>query len=753
MAWRPKDATVLLVDVGCAMREATTVAGLVKISKTDVAVGMARSFMQQKLLFSPKHEVGIVLFGAKETKNDLQEDGYENVFVGRDGTIAAPTIDALRYLTDASRICGGEESDAVNGLVVTLDLLIKRTREQKYRKSIYLITDNTSVAPGDEDILECVKQLESTGTQLHVVVVGASDWGEWAPLAEMSPGVQTLPLVAAMRECSLCVKQVEQRAKVRLSLVLSPDVQIPVGVYTRTVPVRLPTLRKRSRLAAAVPPEHQKTDKVIVERTYHVADDPDGEEVKAEDRIKGHKYGKSIVPMSEYDEAALMYTCDRTLTGLGFALANSVYPEHSLGHIETIAADKGDKRAYFAFESLVDAMLAEGRVLIARYSFRKNSPPRMVVLHPNKAEAGQASTLEMQYLPFMEDVREWSFASLPEPSREQRNAVSLLVDAMDLEHDFVGSTAGVSSVRTLESLCPEDTNNPSLRRFYDFLVQRAMDPSAKVPPPAPAVGNTIELPPQVLERLRSSKVVERLSSTFGLAKVEKQTGKRKRFWREAIADKRRERVGAFGEVDTTRIKTVAIVKKDEKEEEKMKDEASQDRHGGAAGMALPVGPPPRIHIGTVNPVQDFNHWLAQRGGGIDVVGTAIEQMRGVTERLVDEDDDFHPKAIHCLTALRRGCVCEGEVAAFNDFARKLRVIGGIGRRARFWEKARNLGLGLITDVEVPTSSVSAEDARAFLAGIEFCSPRETGVGASTAGAAGAMGSDVISDRDLEAMIE
>ena len=32
----------------------------------------------------------------------------------------------------------------------------------------------------------------------------------------------------------------------------------------------------------------------------------------AQDRVKGHKYGQSIVPMSEYDEAALMhpYCCD-----------------------------------------------------------------------------------------------------------------------------------------------------------------------------------------------------------------------------------------------------------------------------------------------------------------------------------------------------------------------------------------------------------------------------------------------------------
>merc|ERR1719356_294833 len=89
-------------------------------------------------------------------------------------------------------------------------------------------------------------------------------------------------------------------------------------------------------------------DNVVVERTYKVTDDPDGPEVKNEDRIKGHKYGQSIVPMSEYDEAALMYTCDRALVALGFAPTDSVGPEHSIQAIDAVAFDRGDRWAYCA---------------------------------------------------------------------------------------------------------------------------------------------------------------------------------------------------------------------------------------------------------------------------------------------------------------------------------------------------------------------------------------------------------------------
>lgn len=39
--------------------------------------------VQQKLVFSPKDQVGLVLFGTRETENDLQESGYNHIKVLR----------------------------------------------------------------------------------------------------------------------------------------------------------------------------------------------------------------------------------------------------------------------------------------------------------------------------------------------------------------------------------------------------------------------------------------------------------------------------------------------------------------------------------------------------------------------------------------------------------------------------------------------------------------------------------------------
>nr|QDO16379.1 ATP-dependent DNA helicase 2 subunit KU80 [Lingulodinium polyedra] len=746
MAWRAKDMTFILLDVGRTMQDAVASGEHGKVTKADMALRITRNLVQQKLLFNPKHEVGIAFFGTVGTCNALQADGYERVVVACDGKVDVPDIDTLRCLSAVP--AGGEESDAVNGLIVALDLIIKRTRDQKYQKTIRVLTDSNSIASGDQDLLECVRQFEVTGTKLAVTLVATAVPGPWTPIVQASPQVEFTPLEALARSCSLCVKPVEQRAKVRLHLVIGPELSIPVAVYTHTTRVSFPTLKKRSKLAAAMPKEHQRTDNVVVERTYHLADDPDGEEVKQEDRIKGHKYGSSIVPMSEYDEAALMYTCERTLTALGFAPADSVGPESSMRQVEAVAADKGDARAYCAMESLIEAMLDERRVLIARYSFRKNAPPKMVALIPRGAGRGdRMSCLDMQYLPFTEDIREWTCASLPEPTAKHRDVVSALVDAMNLETAHVGSTthqagaAGATLENTDELLQPEDTHNPALTRFYRFLTQRAVDPAAKVPNPGAELRN-VERPARVLERLRTAGLTNLLKGTFGLHKVEKQV-KTKRFWREAIAEKRK--AWDLEEVDTKRIKVEGWVKKSEKEEEeKVKDEGSQGLHGAiGAGMAAPVEPLPRVHIGSVHPERDFERWLAHRAGGIDTAVQAIEQMRDVIERLIEEDVDLHPKALSCLNTLRRGCVREGEVLAFNDFVRRLRF-GETKRRAQFWERAREASLGLVTDAEVATSTVSTEEARAFLANEVYVSPQKASAPPAAA---------TLSEMDLEAMIE
>ncbi|CAJ1415465.1 unnamed protein product [Effrenium voratum] len=743
MAWKPKDALVLVLDVGAAMQQtfATANDGS-KVTRAQTALGVAQQLVQQRLFFAPKNEVGIVFFGTEDTNNDLQEeDEYRNIFVCRDRKIDVPDVDSLKCLSNAPP--GGARADAVGALIVALDLMIKRTKELKYNKTIRLITHESSAQVGDEDLLECAKQLEATGTELSVTLVGSETCGPWKSLGN----VQLVSLPQLLRETQLRVRPVEQRAKVRLSLTISPEMEIPVGVYSKTTRVSFPTLKKQSKMAAAIPAESRKSDKVILDRTYYATDDKEGEEVKKEDRVKGFKYGQNIVPMSEYDEAALSYTCERTLTTLGFALAASIGPESSMHSVDVVAADKGDPWAHCAFESLVDAMLAAQRVLIARYCFRKDSQPRMVALIP-KREAGSASNMVLQYLPFTEDIREWTCASLPEPSVEQTKAAESLVEGLALGESV--------ELEQPELVRPEDTSNPSLARFYDFLGQRAVNPGAKLEP-APQ-NSALEAPEKAaahLEKVLPENDRAKVKALFGLQKVEKAAAKgAKRFWREAIAEKTK---ASVGEVDTKKIKVDAYTsakKGEEKKEEGRVLVKGEDSQGPDDSMAPAVGLPPRVHIGSVHPERDFERWLGERRtGGADVVGPAIEQMCDVILRFADEGEEFHGKALSCLATLRRGCVREAEAAGYNEFLRRLRL-RMTRRQGLLWERAsQDAGLGLITDAEVVTSTVTAAEAKAFLAGLDM-SAASAGATATAANSASAgVPPTALSEKELEAMIE
>ncbi|CAK9087110.1 unnamed protein product [Durusdinium trenchii] len=443
----------------------------------------------------------------------------------------------------------------------------------------------------------------------------------------------------------------------------------------------------------AIPSEARKSDKVLPDRTYYAtpgprdvgpggfsivsdgasSNDQEGEEVKKEDRVpRGGVEG------------------GRCVGAWGLTSRVVTRTESSLHSVDVVAADKGDAWAHYAFESLVEAaMLSEKRVLIARYCFRKDSQPRMVALIPKKGAGvgpwssfGQQVTLVMGNPPLPE-----------EPTAEQKAFTNSLVDALTFDP---------------QTLRPEETSNPSLARFYDFLGRRAVDPGAKLE--SSVAAPVLEMPEHA--RLALEKVLpenERLKvkALFGLEKVEKAVGReRKRFWRDDPRPSKRrpgtphpsekwldamdvdvsdgsdfvDDVGNMvpmtpphlwgrwlqgvlisplpvlyrppmankslaGQnvilhtdgVKTYKMKVPGVLHDNVAHKKRkmlvkgkqgplrhVKGEESQE-HRGDDSMAVPVGVPPRVHIGSVNPQQDFERWLNERKtGGQDVVTPAIE---------------------------------------------------------------------------------------------------------------------------------
>ena len=69
-----------------------------------------------------------------------------------------------------------------------------------------------------------------------------------------------------------------------------------------------------------------------------------------------------------------------------------------------------------AMKALVEEMIKMNKVLIARYVYRNNSSPKLVVLSPHLSKKGPLFYLNV--LPTVEDIRDYQFDSLKECTKK-----------------------------------------------------------------------------------------------------------------------------------------------------------------------------------------------------------------------------------------------------------------------------------------------------------------------------------------------
>jgi len=92
-------------------------------------------------------------------------------------------------------------------------------------------------------------------------------------------------------------------------------------------------------------------------------------------------------------------------------------------------------------------------------------------------------------------------------------------------------------------------------------------------------------------------------------------------------------------------------------------------------------------------------------------------MKGRIRQLVNDSigEQFYGKATACLKALREGCMRETESESFNGFMTQLKADYEGKRRDDFWRLLAPNGLTLIHCDEADDSSVTPQEAVAFLA--------------------------------------
>eukprot|EP01094_Clydonella_sp_ATCC50884_P012155 TRINITY_DN2207_c0_g1_i1.p1 TRINITY_DN2207_c0_g1~~TRINITY_DN2207_c0_g1_i1.p1 ORF type:complete len:785 (-),score=247.92 TRINITY_DN2207_c0_g1_i1:306-2513(-) len=717
-----KEAIVILLDVGASMTAGGT-------SRLEAAVKAVHMLVQQKILFKPKDDIGVVLFGSEETNNDLSSVGYQHVNVTRH--LCVPDIGLLREIEQITP--GGQSADFIDALIVAMDMLNKR--KGKCSRRIFLVTDAGQEV--NRDAVDVVlKQFENMECKLNVIGVDFAEEedeeGEGSDVAATS-SASNRPPRSAIKEANerflreiveqvsgvvveaddalelmsyFRAKSVLQRPAFRGNLSISPVVQIPIYMYVKTMEQKFPTLKKISKIAEQAGEDGDC--EVKMDRIYVSLDDLDTE-VPQEERVKGFKYGKTLVPFTGDDEEATKYRCERDLTAIGFTKASSIRRHHFLSNSQVCVPRPLDDKAGVALSALIHALAETDSVMIVRYVKMKSSLPALGVMIPKiKADV---EYLIYQKLPYAEDIRHYPFAPLDvqsmrqshAPSKAQLAAAELLINSLNLM-----TAAKDEDGDPMEALKPKHTYNPTLQRFYQCVQSRALHPNTPLVPLDPVIERYVNPDKELFGNARAA--LENFKALFPVEPADpKKVGSKRTYWADMLA-------GQDVQLDSY------IPDGGGKKQKTEGDEFSIDNI--AAGGTSEVG--------SVHPTKDFNEMIKRRD--FDYVETAIKQMQDRILQLVNDSirDQLYEKAFECVVCLREGCVKEDEPEHFNTFLKLMRNNFEGKRRDEFWKMISTKGLSLIHDGECDSSEVTEEEANQFHAApcepVEVEAPAEEAAG-------------------------
>lgn len=590
-------------------------------------------------------QVALVLAGTPQTDNSLwsqeSSEEYAHITVARAFDMAR--YEMIRFLQEGLPLgaAGQAPADPVDAIVVAADLLITLTKGKAYgSRRIVLFSAFDGEAPGEQGLDQILDTLKGNGITLDIISVAEEGETETSSFLE-SKLVE--PLDGAVYDidealgmlAEFAAKRSKQVAtfKGTLDLAISENeeetankgMKIPVSIYARTASSKLPTAHKTTG---------QGKGEVERALSYRRAEGEDPGErtvtLARETLIKAYRYGRTLVPFSKIDEAAMGYAAQKTLSLLGFVSAASIDRAAFLSPAWMVVPEAGNAAARTALAAIVQACFEREAAGLARYVRAANSSPRLVALLPVLEPDAPASFL-MVALPFAEDLRRFTFPSLQalpkvlQPTALQLDAMRKWIQAMRLPDEN-------------EEQLPA---NPSNQRLVQAVLARIQNPTGPVPLPEPRILEPLAGPPPIL-RLQAHDAFTAIRDSFEL--------RRAPTWRHA------EIIRFWGQTETTHMAVEeAAAPVETPATEKDVDEA-------------PAAEPKR-HISAEHPLEDFEAMVSDRHH--DLVLTAFHQLMALIPRLALEPNSL-PVAVEALMALRRAAIREDEFDLYNAYLRELK---------------------------------------------------------------------------------
>ncbi|XP_071475746.1 X-ray repair cross-complementing protein 5 isoform X2 [Marmota flaviventris] len=694
------------MDVGFAMSNSCPG----EESPFEQAKKVMTMFVQRQVFAESKNEIALVLFGTDGTENALAAgDQYQNITVHRH--LMLPDFDLLEDIE--SRIQpGSQQADFLDALIVCMDVIQSETVGKKFeKKHIEVFTDLSS--PFSKDQLDIIiHNLKKSGISLQFFlpfpvakINGTGDRGDGSLyLDDRGPsfpqkgiteqqkeGIQMvknvmmslegedgLDEIYSFRESlrQLCVfKKIERR-----SMPWSCQLTIGSNLSIKIVAYKSITLEQIKKTWMVVDARTLKKEDIQKETVYCLNDD-DETEVPKEDTIQGFRYGSDIVPFSKVDEEQMKYKSEgKCFSVLGFCRSSQVQRKFFMGsQVLKVFAAKGDKAAAVALSSLVHALDELDMVAVVRYVYDRRANPQVGVAFPYIKDAYEC--LVYVQLPFMEDLRQYMFSSLKNnkkftPTEAQLSAVDALVDSMSLVKED-------KEEDTIEDLFPTTKiPNPAFQRLFQCLLHRALHPQEPLPPIQQHILNMLEPPTEVTAKCQIP--LSKIKNLFPLT--------------EAI--KKKDQV------------TAQDIFQDNHEEgptaKKCKTEEGE-AHFSVSGLAeVSI-----TKVGSVNPVENFRALVRQKNASFE---EACHQLISHIEQFLDTNETpYFMKSMDCIKAFREEAIQFSEEQHFNSFMKSLREKVEVKQLNHFWDIVVQDGITLITKDEASGSSVTAEEAKKFLA--------------------------------------
>ncbi len=158
-----------------------------------------------------------------------------------------------------------------------LDVLVSTLASEQY--SLFILMTGASCATSSVVKQENSKLFASVAAATNGRYLAVNDVGACFALFSAAPGITTTP------------------RPTKISLHISPHLVIPCVYWSELSKVTAPSLKKQAKSASTN--DNGSGDGAAAKRdtSYRNPDDPD-EEVFAEDRVKGYKYGPQYIPIS-----------------------------------------------------------------------------------------------------------------------------------------------------------------------------------------------------------------------------------------------------------------------------------------------------------------------------------------------------------------------------------------------------------------------------------------------------------------------